>query len=64
MAGFTRIVDVTDAYDGLDPAALAVEPDDFHPNAMAHDRLARRLDRRHRRAARAAAALGRPSLVG
>jgi hypothetical protein len=44
-AGFTRIVDVSDAYDGLDPAALSVEPDDFHPNAMAHDRLARWLDR-------------------
>ena len=33
-AGFTRIVDVTDAYDGLDPAGLAVDPDDFHPNAI------------------------------
>jgi lysophospholipase L1-like esterase len=44
-AGFTRIVDVSDAYDGLDPAELSVEPDDFHPNAMAHDRLARWLDR-------------------
>ena len=43
-AGFSRIVDVTDAYDGLDPARLAVDPDDFHPNAMAHERLARRLD--------------------
>jgi hypothetical protein len=43
-ASVTRIVDVTDAYDGLDPAGLAVEPDDFHPNAMAHERLAQRLD--------------------
>ena len=32
-AGFARVVDVSDAYDGLDPARLAVEPDDFHPNA-------------------------------
>ena len=44
-AGFTRIIDVSDAYDGLDPAGLSVEPDDFHPNAMAHERLARWLDR-------------------
>ena len=36
---------MTDAYDGLDPAGLAVEPDDFHPNAAGHARLARRLDR-------------------
>jgi hypothetical protein len=45
IAAFTRIVDVSDAYDGLDPARLSVEPDDFHPNAMAHERLARWLDR-------------------
>jgi GDSL-like Lipase/Acylhydrolase family len=44
-ADVTRIVDVTDAYDGLEPAALAVAPDDFHPNAKAHERLAHRLDR-------------------
>jgi len=43
-AGFSRVVDVTDAYDGLDPAGLAVEPDDFHPNAAGHARLAGRLD--------------------
>ena len=36
---------MSDAYDGLDPAGLSVEPDDFHPNATAHERLARRLDR-------------------
>ena len=43
-AGFSGVVDVTDAYDGLDPAGLAVEPDDFHPNAAGHARLAGRLD--------------------
>jgi lysophospholipase L1-like esterase len=43
-AGFAEVVDVSDAYDGLDPARLAVEPDDFHPNAAGHARLARRLD--------------------
>ena len=36
---------MSDAYDGMDPAGLSVEPDDFHPNAMAHERLAVRLDR-------------------
>jgi hypothetical protein len=43
-AGFSRVIDVTDAYNGLDPASLAVEPDDFHPNAVGHARLAGRLD--------------------
>ena len=35
---------MTDAFDGLDPARLAVDRDDFHPNAMGHARLAQRLD--------------------
>jgi len=43
-AGFSRVIDVTDAFDGLDPSRLAIEPDDFHPNASGHARLARRLD--------------------
>jgi hypothetical protein len=43
-AGFARVVDASDAYDGLDPSRIAVEPDDFHPNADGHARLARRLD--------------------
>jgi hypothetical protein len=43
-AGFAHVVDASDAYDGLDPARLAVVPDDFHPNADGHARLARRLD--------------------
>jgi hypothetical protein len=43
-AGFSRIVDATDAFDGVDPARLALDPHDFHPNAMGHLRLARRLD--------------------
>ena len=33
-AGFSRVIDVTDAFDGLDPTGLAVESDDFHPNAI------------------------------
>jgi hypothetical protein len=43
-AGFSRVIDVTDAFDGLDPSGLAVESDDFHPNASGHDLLARQLD--------------------
>ena len=43
-AGFDAAVDATDAYDGADPAELAVAPDDFHPNAEGHARIARRLE--------------------
>jgi hypothetical protein len=43
-AGFALVADLTDAYDGIDPATLAIAPDDFHPNADGHARLARRLD--------------------
>ena len=43
-AGVSRVVDVTDAYAGLDPARLAVDSRDFHPNALAHQKLAERLD--------------------
>jgi hypothetical protein len=42
-AGFDPVIDLSDAFDGLDPAALAVAPDDYHPNADGHARLARRL---------------------
>ena len=35
---------MTDAYDDIDPAGLAIESDDFHPNASGHDLLARQLD--------------------
>jgi hypothetical protein len=43
-AGFAQVVDLSDAYDGLDPKDLAISPDDYHPNADGHARLARRLD--------------------
>jgi hypothetical protein len=43
-AGFAMVADLTDVYEGLDPAALAIAPDDFHPNADGHARIARRLD--------------------
>jgi hypothetical protein len=42
-AGFTAVVDISDAFDGFDPAALAIHPSDFHPNAEGHALLARRL---------------------
>lgn len=43
-AGFSRVVDLSDAFDGLDPSTLAIGPGDFHPDATGHARLARRLD--------------------
>jgi hypothetical protein len=43
-AGFSHIVDLTGAFDDIDPAKLAVDRDDFHPNARGHARLAQRLD--------------------
>jgi hypothetical protein len=43
-AGFSVILDLTDVYDGLDAAALAIGPADFHPNAEGHKRIARRLE--------------------
>ncbi len=43
-AGFTAVADLSDAYDGLDPGALAIRPGDYHPNTDGHARLARRLD--------------------
>ena len=42
-AGFTAVVDISDAFDGFDPADLAIHPSDFHPNAEGHALLARRL---------------------
>ncbi|GIW85968.1 MAG: hypothetical protein KatS3mg108_0292 [Isosphaeraceae bacterium] len=39
-AGFDLIIDLSDAFDGLDPNTLAVAPNDYHPNATAHARLA------------------------
>jgi hypothetical protein len=43
-AGFSAVVDLSDTYDGIDPATLAVGPNDYHPNAQGHALLARRLD--------------------
>jgi hypothetical protein len=42
-AGFAAVVDVSDTFDAFDPAALAIHPSDFHPNAEGHAVLARRL---------------------
>ena len=43
-AGFAIVIDLSDAFDGLDPASLAIAPDDFHPNARGHALLAKRLE--------------------
>jgi lysophospholipase L1-like esterase len=43
-AGFTAVVDISDAFDGVDPADVAIHPSDFHPNAEGHALLARRLN--------------------
>jgi lysophospholipase L1-like esterase len=42
-AGFTEVLDISDTFDEFDPAALAIHPSDFHPNAEGHALLARRL---------------------
>ena len=42
-SGFDAAIDLSDAYDGLDPSTLAIKPDDFHPNVSGHARLADRL---------------------
>jgi lysophospholipase L1-like esterase len=42
-SGFDLVLDLTDTFDGLDPAHLAIAPDDYHPNADGHARLAARI---------------------
>lgn len=44
QAGFSAVVDLSDAYDGVEIETLAVGPGDYHPNALGHARLAQRLD--------------------
>lgn len=43
-ARFSAIIDVSDAFDGIDPATLTARVDDYHPNAKGHALLARRID--------------------
>lgn len=43
-AGFTAVIDLSDTFDGRDPAALAIHPSDFHPNAEGHALLAGRIE--------------------
>ncbi len=43
-SGFSEVIDLSDVYDGLKPADLAISPNDYHPNAEGHARLARRLE--------------------
>ncbi len=44
QSGFATVADLSDVFEGIDPAALAIGPNDYHPNADGHARLARRLD--------------------
>ncbi len=44
-AGFSHVIDVSDAYDGIEAGQLAIATGDFHPNAVGHALLAKRLDR-------------------
>jgi lysophospholipase L1-like esterase len=43
-AGFTAVIDISDAFDSFDPADLAIDPSDFHPNAQGHAIIAKRLE--------------------
>jgi len=43
-SGFSEVLDLTGTFDGLDPETLAINPDDYHPNAGGHARLARSLE--------------------
>jgi len=43
-AGFSAIVDVSDAFDGHNPATLTARHDDYHPNAKGHAILADRIE--------------------
>ena len=43
-SGFSAVEDLSDVYRGVDPSLLAIAPNDYHPNADGHARLARRLD--------------------
>ncbi|HWE36600.1 MAG TPA: SGNH/GDSL hydrolase family protein [Isosphaeraceae bacterium] len=43
-AGFAAVFDLSGAYDGHDPRDLAIADDDYHPNALGHALLARRLE--------------------
>lgn len=42
-AGFDAVIDISDAYAGLDPSTLAIGPSDYHPNALGHAILADRI---------------------
>ncbi len=42
--GFSRVIDLSDLFLGVDPADLAIAPDDYHPNARGHALLANRLE--------------------
>jgi lysophospholipase L1-like esterase len=44
-SGFAVVVDVSDAFEGIDPAELAISADDFHPNVRGHRILAGKIEK-------------------
>jgi lysophospholipase L1-like esterase len=44
LAGFTKTIDASTIFDGKSAASLAIAPDDFHPNAAGHSKIAEHLD--------------------
>lgn len=43
-SGFSAVIDLSDAFDGIEISDLAIDPTDYHPNARGHAILARRLE--------------------
>lgn len=43
-SGFSAVIDLSGAFDGIAAADLAIDPADYHPNARGHAILARRLE--------------------
>jgi hypothetical protein len=44
-SGFAVVIDVSDAFEGIEPAELAISADDFHPNARGHRILADKIEK-------------------
>ena len=44
-SGFAAVVDISDAFEGIDSTELAISADDFHPNARGHQILAGKIEK-------------------
>jgi hypothetical protein len=60
-AGFSSLIDLSDAYRGCDPIDLAIGPNDFHPNVEGHKRLAAGLEQALVARPELTRSLGRPT---